>query len=58
MLYLGLCGLGNRIGIVYIELVKNDMMKLDKWVKVDFIFVCFVKFLYLEGYLIWCDVKI
>lgn len=35
MLHSGSRGPGNRIGTVYIELAKNDMMKLDKRVKVD-----------------------
>ena len=30
MLHSGSRGPGNRIGTVYIELAKNDMMKLDK----------------------------
>lgn len=34
MLHSGSRGPGNRIGTVYIELAKNDMMKLDKQVKV------------------------
>lgn len=34
MLHSGSRGPGNRIGTVYIELAKNDMMKLDKRVKV------------------------
>ena len=34
MLHSGSRGPGNRIGTVYIELAKNDMMKLDKHVKV------------------------
>ncbi|XP_067040055.1 RNA-splicing ligase RtcB-like [Acropora muricata] len=35
MLHSGSRGPGNRIGTVYIELAKNDMMKLDKRIKVD-----------------------
>lgn len=35
MLHSGSRGPGNRIGTVYIELAKNDMIKLDKRVKVD-----------------------
>lgn len=34
MLHSGSRGPGNRIGTVYIELAKNDMMKLDKRIKV------------------------
>ena len=34
MLHSGSRGPGNRIGTVYIELAKNDMLKLDKQVKV------------------------
>ena len=34
MLHSGSRGPGNRIGTVYIELAKKDMMKLDKRVKV------------------------
>lgn len=35
MLHSGSRGPGNRIGTVYIELAKNDMLKLDKQVKVN-----------------------
>jgi len=35
MLHSGSRGPGNRIGTVFIELAKNDMLKLDKRVKVD-----------------------
>ncbi|CAH3197934.1 unnamed protein product [Porites evermanni] len=35
MLHSGSRGPGNRIGTVYVELAKNDMMKLDKQAKVD-----------------------
>ncbi|XP_078371222.1 RNA-splicing ligase RtcB-like isoform X2 [Oculina patagonica] len=35
MLHSGSRGPGNRIGTVYIELAKNDMLKLDKQVKVE-----------------------
>ena len=34
MLHSGSRGPGNRIGTVFIELAKNDMLKLDKRVKV------------------------
>lgn len=34
MLHSGSRGPGNRIGTVYTELAKNDMLKLDKQVKV------------------------
>ena len=34
MLHSGSRGPGNRIGTVYIELAKNDMLKLDRQVKV------------------------
>ena len=70
MLHSGSRGPGNRIGTVYIELAKNDMMKLDKRVKVHecqnflfffvFIVVCIGLWLWLLLAAVWpfdCKVK-
>lgn len=54
MLHSGSRGPGNRIGTVYIELAKNDMMKLDKRVKVHECQNCFVYSVVVVVVFGWC----
>ena len=50
MLHSGSRGPGNRIGTVYIELAKNDMLKLDKQVKVRHYIKVYILLFYHRNY--------